>query len=298
MSNCFLAAARQGKNGLGRYGLTLALCLGLTMGVMLAALLPIIIAMVAMGLETQASLDALLVNPFGFSVLGAAVSALMVFGLWLAFRNIHRRPLLTLIRADQTLRWTQIIKGALVWLGLELLMIGGLTLLEPDRYQVTFVAQDWFLFLIPALVTIPIMALFQGLVYAYVLQGIGLLIRRPVRLALALALIQGLLSQMGSPPNTLVFISTIALAGFWALIVLQNQSIELFLGIFMARLALVFLVLRSPDAPAPFPTMLQRTDSRLDVVGVITLVVTMALFYGICCGLPWQRRLAESNDHD
>ncbi|NJN20606.1 MAG: hypothetical protein HC812_04650 [Leptolyngbya sp. RL_3_1] len=275
----------------------MVICFGLTIGVMLIAMLPVIIAMVVMGIDTQVGINALIHNPFGFSIFSPVISALMVLGLWLAFRNIHRRSFLTLIRADQTIRWTQIGKGALVWLGLGLLAIGALALLSPGRYQVTFVAQDWFQFLIPALIAIPAIALFQGLVYAYLLQGLGLLIHKPTRLAIVMALIQGLSSQIGQPPNILVFASVIALAGFVAWIVLENQGIELFLGICIARLALMFLVLRSPDAPAPFPTVLQRTDAGLDLIGVITLLVTMALFYGICLGWPWQR-VAPTNNPD
>jgi hypothetical protein len=60
MPNHFLAAARSGNNGLGRYGLTLALCFGLTLGVMLTAMLPVIIAMVLMGIDTQVGLNALM----------------------------------------------------------------------------------------------------------------------------------------------------------------------------------------------------------------------------------------------
>jgi hypothetical protein len=135
------------------------------------------------------------------------------------------------------------------------------------------------------------------LVYAYLLQGLGLLIRKPARLAISLALIQGLLSQLGQPPNALMLVSAIALAWFIAWIVLQHQGIELFVGIGIARLVLAMLILRSPDAPAPFPTVLQRTDASFDAAGAVVLWVTMILFYGICFGLPW-RRVTEFNGHD
>ncbi len=297
VSNRFLAAARQGKNGLGRYGLTIILCLGLTIGVILVAMLPIIIAMVLMGMDSQTSVNALMGNPFMFSIFSAAISALMVFGLWLAFRNLHRRPLLTLIRADQTIRWAQMVKAALVWLGLGLLTIGGVALLEPDRYQVTFVAQDWFLFLIPALIVIPAITLFQGLVYAYLLQGLGLLIRKPARLTIAIALLSGLFSLLGQPSMPSVALMTTGFTGFMVWIVLQNQGLELLLGLMAAMNGLQFLVLKLPDAPGPFPTILQRVEATPDLTSRITLLITTALFYGICLDWPWQRQTPESDGH-
>ena len=168
--------------------------------------------------------------------------------------------------------------------------MGGLALLNPGRYQVTFVAQDWFQFLIPALIAIPAIALFQGLVYAYLLQGLGLLIRQPVWLAITIALTTGLLSQLGQPASVIIGMIAISTAWLMVWIVLQNQGIELLLGLCMAQSALSLLVLTSPDAPAAFPALLLRVDPIPDLAAIITRLMTMALFYGICLGLPWQRR--------
>lgn len=297
--NSFLASARQGNNGLVRYCLCILLSWGFTYGVMLIVMLAISIAMRMMGIGThlQENIDAVLDKPFALWIYEIFAYSLMLLGFWLVFRKVHRRSLLTLIRADQTICWAQVRKGALVWFGLALLSIGALSLLDPGRYKVVFIAENWLRFLFPTLIAIPSKTLLFGIIYAYPLQGLGLLIRKPARLAIAFAVIAGLFSQLGQPFSIASLVISICTVYFLVLVVLKNQGLEFLLGLFISSNGLELLMLGSPDDSPVLPTMLQRVDAAPDLTGKVTLLLTMALFYGICFGLPWQRRVSEHDSH-
>ena len=115
---------------------------------------------------------------------------MMLAGLVLTVKLIHRRPLLSLITPEARVDWARIARGALVWTAIAAVIVLAEHLLYPDRYYVSFDAGRFFPFLALVLVLTPVQAATEELVFrAYAMQGLALLTRRPAWLAVASSLL-------------------------------------------------------------------------------------------------------------
>jgi membrane protease YdiL (CAAX protease family) len=172
----YLDLARQGRNAWWRYALgavTIAF-FWLVLGYVPYLLL------VGAGLGDQL-LEYLAVN---FSIF------MMLAGLALAVKLIHRRPLLTLITPEARIDWRRVARGALVWTAIAAVIVVIEHFLYPERYYLSFDAERFFLFLALVLVLTPIQAGAEELVFrAYSMQGLALLTRRPALIAVASSVI-------------------------------------------------------------------------------------------------------------
>ena len=109
---------------------------------------------------------------------------MMLVGLVLTVKLIHRRPLLTLITPETRIDWQRVARGALVWTIIAAVIVAIEHLLYPDRYYLSFDAGRFFLFVAIVLVLTPIQAATEELVFrAYAMQGLACITRRPAVLA-------------------------------------------------------------------------------------------------------------------
>ena len=115
---------------------------------------------------------------------------MMLAGLAVAVKAIHRRPLMSLVSPDLRVDWRRVARGAGAWV----VIAGSLTLLEhllfPGRYYLSFDPAPFLAFLAAVLVLTPIQCATEELVFrGYALQGFGLLTRRPAAIAAASSLV-------------------------------------------------------------------------------------------------------------
>ena len=109
---------------------------------------------------------------------------MMLVGLVLTVKLIHRRPLLTLITPETRIDWRRMARGALVWTVIAAVIVAIEHLLYPDRYYLSFDAGRFFLFVALVLVLTPIQAATEELVFrGYAMQGLARITRRPAVLA-------------------------------------------------------------------------------------------------------------------
>jgi hypothetical protein len=172
----YLDLALQGRNAWWRYALG---ALTIAFFWLVLGYVPYLL-LVGAGLGDQL-LEYLAVN---FSIL------MMLAGLVLTVKWIHRRPLLTLITPEARIDWRRMARGALVWTAIAA-VIGAIEhVLYPDRYYLSFDAGRFFLFVALVLVLTPIQAATEELVFrAYAMQGLARLTRRPAVLAVVSSLI-------------------------------------------------------------------------------------------------------------
>ena len=115
---------------------------------------------------------------------------MMLAGLALAVKVIHRRPLLTLVTPAAGLDWRRIGQAALMWCVIAAAISAIEHALYPDRYYLSFDAGRFLPFLAFVLVLTPIQTTVEELVFrGYALQGFGLLMRRPTLVAIASTLV-------------------------------------------------------------------------------------------------------------
>ncbi|MGH8622083.1 MAG: lysostaphin resistance A-like protein [Burkholderiales bacterium] len=266
----YLDLARAGKNAWWRYALgavTIAF-FWLVLGYVPYLLL------VGAGLSDQL-LEYLAVN---FSIF------MMLAGLALTVKLIHRRPLLTLITAEARVDWLRVGRGALVWTAIAAVIVVIEHLLFPDRYYLSFDAERFFPFLALVLVLTPIQAGAEELVFrAYAMQGLALLTRRPALIAVASSLIftvPHLLNPEVQQYGVLIMAANYFSIGMLlATITLRDGRLELAIGLHAVNN--VFLALVANYEGSALTTESIFTATELDpVYSLVTLVIGAFAFHG------------------
>ncbi len=243
MPNPFLEAARRGRNEWWRHVLTVAVVLVATLVVgsvpQVAGLLYVMFDSSAattfdpltgafVGLNPTLSFS-LLVFPF----------VLWFASLLLAVAIIHRRHPRTLVTPGPRVRWGRLLAGGAVWA----VLVSGMSLLEsvlfPGRYAFTPNLPVLAPFVVAAVVFIPLQTSAEELFFrSYLLQGAGLLVRRPV----VLAALSGLLFALPHIANPEVRANFVAVMAFYfifgaalAALTLRDGGAELALGVHAAN---------------------------------------------------------------
>ena len=163
----------------------------------------------------------------------------MLVGLALAMRFLHRRPLMTLVSAEQRFDWKRIVQAAAVWAAIGLTAAAIEHLLYPDRYYVTFDPGAFFVFAAIALVLTPIQTTAEELLFrGYAMQALSLVMRRPLAIAAVSALVftlPHLLNPEVRQAGMLVAASYYTIGFLLAVITLRDGRLDLALGVHAAN---------------------------------------------------------------
>jgi len=182
------------------------------------------------------------------ALIGFAVS---YFVFYLCTRFIHQRPFISLFTTKSRINWSSILKGAVLWF----LILGMLTLIfyliNPASYMVTFNPSTFGLLLILSLITFPIQASFEEVFFrGYLMQGAGLLSKKPIIPILVTSFLFGLGHVMNGTGMTLsIFplIETVIIGIALGTITLGEGGIETAIGIHVVNNLYAVLVVSTPD---------------------------------------------------
>jgi len=213
---------------------------------------------------------------------------MMLGGLFLTVTVIHRRPLFSLISAERTLDWKRIFQSAAAWSAIGLIITVIEHLLYPDRYYLSFNPERFFMFAALALVLTPLQTTTEELVFrGYVMQGLGIIIRRPA----VVAVLSGVVFTIPHLLNpevqqhgvVLMAASYFAIGLLLAAVTLRDGRLELAIGVHAANNLLLVLV-------ANYEGSVLKTDSiftarELDpLYTLITLALGALVFYWLFFG--------------
>jgi membrane protease YdiL (CAAX protease family) len=200
-----------------------------------------------------------------------------------AVKLIHRRPLMTLVASGDRVDWRRIARAALVWTVIGLIAAFVEHLLHPERYSLTFRAERFFAFAAVALLLTPLQAATEELVFrGYVMQGLGLVFKRPAVIAMlsaALFALPHLLNPEVEQHGLLLMGATYFVIGWvLALVVLRDGRLELAIGLHAANNLLLVLVASYESSVLPSESIF--TARELDpVYMLISLSLGALLFY-------------------
>lgn len=217
----------------------------------------------------------------------------MLGGLFLAVRVIHRRPLFSLISAERSLDWKRISQSAAAWSVIGLIMVVIEHLLYPDRYYLSFNAERFFVFALMALVLTPIQTTTEELVFrGYVMQGLGLVIRRPATIAVLSGMIftvpHLLNPEVRQHGVVLMAASYFAIGLLLAAVTLRDGRLELAIGVHAANNLLLVLV-------ANYEGSVLKTDSIFTARELDPLYTLITLTGGALVFYWWIFRQAPEN---
>jgi uncharacterized protein len=270
----YLALARLGRNQWWRYALSVTLILA---------------CWLVLGFMAYAWIAVLRPPDPIFDYIGVNVTIVMMLaGLVLAMRLVHRRPLRSLVTPARAVDWRRIGQGAAVWGAIGLVAAVVEHLLYPDRYYLSFNPERFVVFAAVALVLTPIQTTTEELVFrGYVMQGLGLIVRRPA----AVAVISGVV--FAAPhllnPEVQQYGAGIMAASYFtiglllAAITLRDGRLELAIGMHAANNLL--LALAANYEGSVLVTESIYTARELDpVYTLISLIAGSLAFYWVFFG--------------
>ncbi len=285
MTAKFLRIAHQGRNSWKQYlvGALLPFCLTLIIWTLIVVATSYILGF---PVDKEGMNSLVYANPLRTLVFFGLMYITFVFGLYLSIKQVHKREFTTLFTSENSVRWQRVFKGFGVYLGLSGIRFIVWYLIAPSRYILSFNASEWLPFTLLSLIFAPVSALLIVLILAYLLQGIGLLIRSPLLLLIVWGLIFGSLSYASKPETLFYWFTSIAFGIFLAWVIIKDNGIELLWGWFTASLLynLVWFSLDDSDV-LNAPTIFKATEPDLSVYNLVTALLELGLFYYICFGI-------------
>ncbi|MBI3041348.1 MAG: CPBP family intramembrane metalloprotease [Betaproteobacteria bacterium] len=265
----YLDLARQGRNEWWRYalGVLIIAFFWLALGYVPYLLL------LGSGLDADPMLDFVAVN---FSIF------MMLAGLALAVRLIHRRPLASLLAPDARVDWGRIGRGAAAWGVIAAVIVVIEHLLFPDRYYLSFNPERFFAFLVLVLALTPIQSATEELIFrGYAMQGFGLLTRRPALIAVLSSLVftaPHLLNPEVERHGALIMAANyFAIGMLLATVTLRDGRLELAIGLHAVNNT--FLALVANYESSALMTESVFTARELDPVYALVALITGALVF-------------------
>lgn len=280
----YLEIARQGRNDWWRYLISFPAILAVWF---ILGSIPVVVLMAYVSMDGDPATN---FSATGFNGIPVILEFLVtmasflpfLIGTLLAVRLIHARPLKTLVTGERQIRWGRVFAGAGVWLVIAALVSVVEALLYPGRYVLTFQPVTLLLFALLALLLIPIQTSAEEFFFrGYLLQWMGLRLKN----RWLLSLLNGLLFFLPHAANpemaadsVLVGLSYFVMGFFLSLITLQDNGIELALGMHAANNLFAALFANYSITALPSPSLF--TIQTLDpVYSLIALVLGLVVFY-------------------
>lgn len=239
----FLDAARLGRNDWWRYLVSLALIVFATLfvgGVPLAVAVVWVTADGDPATAVNYSNGALTGVPPAISLTLTLFPFILAFlAILLVARLVHQRPIASLVAPGRPIRWGRIAQGFGAWFVVAAVTTVVEAVIFPGRYSLTLDPENLLPFAVVAVLLFPLQSSAEELFFrGYVLQGLGLLTRS----RLLLAIITGLIFAGLHIENPEVGAEFWLVMGFYfvfglglALLAQRDNGLELALGIHAAN---------------------------------------------------------------
>lgn len=269
----YLSLVREGRNEWWRYALSTVL---------------VVACWLVLGYVPYYALaahDAL--SPLGLYIAVNFSIFMLLLGLALAMRFVHRRPFMTLVGAERRFGWKRILQAGAAWAAIGLAAAAVEHVLYPGRYYLSFDPGPFLVFAAIALVLTPIQTTAEELLFrGYVMQALSLVMHRPLAIAAASALIftlPHLLNPEVQHSGLLVAASYYTIGFLLAVITLRDGRLDLAIGVHAANNLGLALVANYEGSALTGESIF--TARELDpVYTFLSLAVGSALFYAVFFG--------------
>ena len=268
-AECFLDLARQGRNEWWRY----------LLGALIIAFFWLVLGNVPYVLLLLVGLSK---PPFDFIAVNLSIF-MMLAGLAVTVKLIHRRSLHSLITPEDRIDRARITRAAAVWAVLGAAVAILEHLVYPERYYLSFNPDRFFVYLALVLVLTPLQCVVEELVFrGYVMQALGLLTRRPLVIAVLSSIAFTIPHLLN--PEVLEHGAAIMAANYFAIgmllatVTLRDGRLELAIGLHAVNN--VFLALVANYEGSVLATESIFTARELDpVYSLVTLIAGAVAFH-------------------
>lgn len=285
----FLDNAKQGKNTKGSYLLTIGISIigGTFASILIIVALLIVYFMSTGGTGLQVQ-NIILNNSMLVLVLVGISYAIYFLLFYLCVRYIHKKKFISLINIGKNVKWRRILKGAGLWL----LIMGLFTLFsiynQGSNLTFNFNPLGFIYLFILSIFIFPIQASFEEIFFrGYLMQGIGLLAKKPIVPLILTSLIFGgihFYNGANLAMSISIVISAVVLGLMLGIIALGENGLETAMGAHIANNMFVALILNSTDSGLgnlPSLITVQATDpfSGIPVLVIMAFLMLILIFW-------------------
>lgn len=269
--NPYINAAWQGNNKLGIY-----------VAVFLLVIIANVLGSIPGGwalIEWKSSPDSLPIYAvLAMMLLGFVTS---VIALWLSVQHIHKRNPLTMIRPTAAVDWGRVAKSGGLWVACTAAVEMVTYLSFPEKYTLSLNWAEFLPCVVVGILLIPLQTSFEELFFrGYLMQGIGSwnlwagVVITSVLFGLAHSF-NDEIEAVGSLGIAMIYYIGVGL--FLALLTLNDESLELPLGIHATNNLYAFLIVGYPSSSAPSSTIWMLTEFNFSLM-MIQWVVAVGLY--------------------
>ena len=302
MINKFLNNVNEGKNGIGEYLITIILtwlASNIIAGILLGFLVVIYFTYTGnFDINAMAdyigNYDSNII--FFFQIIFLSFSFSLAF-LFISLKFIHKRDFMSLVNFSKKydefsgntiswvkrVRWTLMLKGALIWLVFlsTLLLID--FILNPEVFYLNLNLENLYLIILLFILAIPIQILFEELFFrGYLNQGLSLKIKKPIIIIVISSLIFGICHIINGGTDSIFMLSNVIFAFIigmiWSVATLATNGIEWAVGAHLANNFFAFLISSSEGSLGNFETIIQTNVATDPLLGLIFSVIAFSIF--------------------
>jgi hypothetical protein len=197
---------------------------------------------------------------------------------------------LSIITTKSTFNWKRLFKGGLVWFALLTIGLIISLIFDPASLKFNFNLIPFILILVLCLLIFPIQASFEELFFrGYLIQGLGLLTKKPVVLLIVTSLIFALPHYFNGSYTILsadIVIQAFILGLTLGIITLGENGLETAMGVHIFNNIFATIIVNNPEdlgynMPSIF-TSLSTPEPLIDTLGIIiyVLVLLTIIFWG------------------
>jgi uncharacterized protein len=311
--NHYLDAVHQGKNEWWRYvlGIVVIMGVGLVVGAIVTAIVGLLFLLLShpnpaifsdSKLFERALLD-LFEQPTIPGFIGQNLQfVVLMAGIAIAVKLIHRRPFRSLISPSATLSGRRFLTGFGLWFGMMGVLVGISAIGAPGEFVLTFEPVKWLGLLVAVLIFTPIQIGAEELFCrGYLTQGLGLLTRNRLLLisipSMLFAAAHFTNPEMGRGA-VWMGLNYWAFGIFLATITLRDNRLELALGVHAANNMFIFLIVNSTDSALKTPSIWTVNTTDDPRSSLVSLLVQAGIFYWLIFGRKKPRQVAGAGSSD
>ena len=288
----FLDNVNYGKNTRGSYLLTILITV---IGGSVASIVFLVLFMLLYfsSLRTTGMVGEIniLNNPLLVLIFIGVTYGIFALLFYLCINFIHKKNFLKLINTGTSIKWTRILKGAGLWGGILAIFTLISYLYDNSSLSLNFNLVPFIYLLIISILVFPLQASFEELFFrGYLMQGFGLLSKKPIVPLILTSIIFGLAHFYNGTTlemSITLVVSALILGLMLGIIVLGENGLETAMGVHIANNMFIALFLNSPSSGLGNLPSLFTSPSSTSYSGIPLLLAMAAVLIII---LFWNRR--------
>jgi membrane protease YdiL (CAAX protease family) len=285
----FLDNVNNGKNTRSSYLLTILITvIGGTVASIVFLVLFMLLYFSSLGTTGMVGEINILNNPMLVLIFIGVTYGIFALLFYLCISFIHKKNFHKLINTGKSIKWARILKGAGLWVGILAIFTLISYIYDNSTLSFNFSLVPFTYLLIISILVFPLQASFEEIFFrGYLMQGFGLLSKKPIVPLILTSIIFGLAHFYNGTTlemSITIVVSALILGLMLGIIVLGENGLETAMGVHIANNMFIALFLNSPDSglanlPSLFTSPSSNSYSGIPLLIAMAAVLVIILFW-------------------